>query len=178
MKADRRLFRRLIALHLSGYKVSAIRILGRKVMTPLGPLKLYTLPVEASLPQTQEVFDTISSSHPSGTPYPILIHCTHGKDRTGLIVTLILMLLGIDWEIIEKDYFLSDGELEADKAERQRELAEKGLGKEFVNCSEGFVPRVVDMMDERGGIEKWLVDVVGVESVKLGRMKRALLMRD
>ena len=88
------------------------------------------------------------------------------------------MLLGIDWEIIEKDYFLSDGELEADKAERQRELAEKGLGKEFVNCSEGFVPRVFEMIEERGGIEKWLVDVVGVESVKLERMKRALLTRD
>jgi len=36
-----------------------------------------------------------------------LIHCTAGKDRTGTIVAVIQMLLGVDDEEIVKDYTLT-----------------------------------------------------------------------
>ncbi|KAJ7286863.1 protein-tyrosine phosphatase-like protein [Mycena rebaudengoi] len=38
---------------------------------------------------------------------PCLIHCTAGKDRTGLFTALLLMLLGVDDEEISKDYALT-----------------------------------------------------------------------
>lgn len=31
--------------------------------------------------------------------YPILVHCIHGKDRTGLIIMLLLMLCNVDTEV-------------------------------------------------------------------------------
>ncbi|KAJ7023416.1 protein-tyrosine phosphatase-like protein [Mycena alexandri] len=43
---------------------------------------------------------------------PCLFHCTAGKDRTGLVAALILMLLGVDDADITKDYTLTTVGLE------------------------------------------------------------------
>lgn len=47
----------------------------------------------------------------SDIEFPVLIHCLSGKDRTGIVVIAILLILGIEQETIKKEYFLSDGEL-------------------------------------------------------------------
>lgn len=31
--------------------------------------------------------------------FPILVHCIHGKDRTGLVIALLLMLCDVDPEV-------------------------------------------------------------------------------
>lgn len=43
-----------------------------------------------------------------GDNLPVLIHCAHGKDRTGLIIALILSVLGVDDEVIAEDYAKSE----------------------------------------------------------------------
>lgn len=40
--------------------------------------------------------------------HPILLHCSHGKDRTGVITALILGLLDAPRELILRDYNLSE----------------------------------------------------------------------
>jgi protein tyrosine/serine phosphatase len=39
---------------------------------------------------------------------PVLIHCAHGKDRTGVIIALILGCLEVEDEVIVQDYALSE----------------------------------------------------------------------
>jgi protein tyrosine/serine phosphatase len=39
---------------------------------------------------------------------PLIIHCTAGKDRTGLICALILSLCGVDDETVAQEYALTD----------------------------------------------------------------------
>jgi protein-tyrosine phosphatase len=39
---------------------------------------------------------------------PVLVHCQGGRDRTGLLVALILRLAGVDPEMIAADHALSD----------------------------------------------------------------------
>lgn len=41
------------------------------------------------------------------TSYPLVIHCSAGKDRTGLVCALILSALGVRKEDIINDYYLS-----------------------------------------------------------------------
>lgn len=36
--------------------------------------------------------------------YPTIIHCATGKDRAGIIVAIILLLLDVDYETVVKDY--------------------------------------------------------------------------
>lgn len=43
---------------------------------------------------------------------PLLVHCTAGKDRTGVLVALLLALLGVDDETIIADYSLSNAYFE------------------------------------------------------------------
>jgi protein tyrosine/serine phosphatase len=39
---------------------------------------------------------------------PLIIHCTAGKDRTGVICALILSLCGVDDETVAQEYALTD----------------------------------------------------------------------
>lgn len=43
------------------------------------------------------------------TRCPVLIHCTAGKDRTGVVVALLLVGLGVARELAVKEYLLSEG---------------------------------------------------------------------
>lgn len=47
-------------------------------------------------------------------PYPVLIHCLSGKDRTGIVIAALLRILGIDQEVIIEEYMLSDGDVDKD----------------------------------------------------------------
>jgi protein-tyrosine phosphatase len=40
--------------------------------------------------------------------YPLLIHCTSGKDRTGFAAALLLMTLGVSRETVLEDYHLTN----------------------------------------------------------------------
>lgn len=52
-----------------------------------------------------------------GDNYPVLFHCTAGKDRTGIIAFLTLYLLNVDYETIIEDY-LEINEKNKDLAEQ------------------------------------------------------------
>ncbi len=39
---------------------------------------------------------------------PLIVHCTAGKDRTGLICALVLSLCGVDDEVVANEYSLTD----------------------------------------------------------------------
>ena len=40
---------------------------------------------------------------------PALIHCTAGRDRTGVVIAAILLLVGIEKRVIIDEYMMSDG---------------------------------------------------------------------
>ena len=54
----------------------------------------------------------IDLSDPSGLP--ALIHCNHGKDRTGVAVAITLRALGVPPETVMEDYLLSNKFLESE----------------------------------------------------------------
>jgi protein-tyrosine phosphatase len=43
---------------------------------------------------------------------PVLFHCTSGKDRTGIVIGVLLHIMNIPMEIIIEEYLLSDGEVD------------------------------------------------------------------
>ena len=54
---------------------------------------------------------------------PILIHCTAGKDRTGVSTAFLLSVLGVDRAWIEADYILTNRDVA-----RQVDFIEKSIG--------------------------------------------------
>lgn len=70
---------------------------------------------------------------------PIFIHCTSGKDRTGVITAAILKVCGIPDELIVKEYLLSDG---VDEAAPIR-TALKGFGNISTYLKGGIADSIV-----------------------------------
>lgn len=99
------------------------------------------------------MFDVLSSP----ASYPLLVHCTQGKDRTGLVVLLVLMLLRAPQVAIEKDYLLSESELRPEREERLKEIAAIGLPESFAGCDPEWAEQVSGWINEKyGGIESYL----------------------
>jgi len=44
--------------------------------------------------------------------FPLLVHCTGGKDRTGVFVAMVLTAIGISAPHIEQDYLLSEKDVD------------------------------------------------------------------
>ncbi|MBR3228393.1 MAG: tyrosine-protein phosphatase [Erysipelotrichaceae bacterium] len=70
--------------------------------------------------------------------YPVLFHCTAGKDRTGVIAFFILYLLDVDYEVIIDDY-LATNAFYVDKADRTyRKILEASDDPELAMKIKGF----------------------------------------
>jgi protein-tyrosine phosphatase len=65
---------------------------------------LYLEILDASGPVFRQVMERLASPRNS----PVLIHCQAGKDRTGIIIALILLALGVERELIIADFMKSN----------------------------------------------------------------------
>lgn len=65
---------------------------------------VYALMLDHNPLQIAQIMRAIVDARPGG----ILIHCSAGKDRTGLVAALLLALAGVPDEIIAEDYALSE----------------------------------------------------------------------
>jgi protein-tyrosine phosphatase len=54
------------------------------------------------------VRQAVSSLAAPGTLWPVYMHCTSGRDRTGVIVASVLLVLGIPATIVAEEYLLSE----------------------------------------------------------------------
>jgi protein-tyrosine phosphatase len=157
---------RLLWLMACGYREEAISILGREAMLPRGLIGLGIDTVDHSTNEIRNVFNILANE----SSYPVLVHCTQGKDRTGLIVLLVLMLCGVDAESISGDYVGSEEELLVEKEERLREILRIGLSEDFAGCPPNFVKEVTKHMQEKyGGIEKYLT-TIGIDEKAQSRL--------
>lgn len=67
---------------------------------------------ETSNPEVRRwLNDVVSYFSDPDTDFPVLIHCTSGKDRTGVVVAALLTIVGIERSMIIEEYLLSDGDV-------------------------------------------------------------------
>jgi protein-tyrosine phosphatase len=71
---------------------------------PASLAHLNHLVLELYQPQLAAIFKAVAHSNPAKV---LVIHCSDGKDRTGLVIALLLSLLGVEPEIVGRDYSLS-----------------------------------------------------------------------
>jgi protein tyrosine/serine phosphatase len=155
------LFKLLCCLAL-GYRDAAIATLSTQVMVPRGLVRLGLDTLDYSTREIKSCFDVLVDAD----AYPVLVHCTQGKDRTGLVILLLLLLCRVGQEAAEGDYAMSGRELEPEREERLAEIRKVGLDETFADCPPDFVRTVVNHLDEQyGGVEKYLSGIgVGEEA--------------
>lgn len=162
---------RLLWLIAWGYREDAISILGREVMLPRGLIGLAFDTLQYSTCEIKDVFNILADEN----NYPLLVHCTQGKDRTGMVVLLLLMLCGVEEDAIAEDYMMSEKELLIEKDDILRAIFRIGLSEEFANCPEQFAKEVTKHVQERyGGIEAYLT-MIGFDVEAQQRVRRIML---
>jgi protein-tyrosine phosphatase len=110
----------------------------------------------------------------SANRYPMLVHCTQGKDRTGLLVALILLLLDMPLEAITYDYCLSESELLSEQESRLQEIREIGLTDDFAKTPRNWIPELHQYLEQKyGGIRSYLGSI-GVDDRKQDRVVELL----
>jgi protein-tyrosine phosphatase len=111
---------------------------------------------------------------------PGLVHCTAGKDRTGLVVALVLEVVGVPDEVIAADYALSDAYLDTSTAKAiSRIRAIGGIGRWLDLGALGASPQVMHdalarVRSRSGSVREYLIGN-GLNARDLGNLRAALV---
>ena len=136
----------------------------------------YLLQLRDGAPQLVQALELLAGDG----QLPAVVHCTAGKDRTGLLVALLLDLLGVEREQVVADYAATTanmpGVLERVRASpffRSNGLA---VAPAWLFASEpDTMRRVLARLDaEHGGAERWALRA-GLSSGSVARLRDALL---
>ena len=135
-----------------GYRMEAISILGREVMQPRGLVGLGFDSIDHCGPEIADALRAFMSPE----NYGILVHCTQGKDRTGLVIALILFLLEVPIPAIQNDYILSEEELLPERESRMKEIRSIGLTEDFAGCPKDWIEKIDEHLRKKyGGVKEY-----------------------
>jgi protein-tyrosine phosphatase len=115
----------------------------------------------------------------TGAGFPALLHCSAGKDRTGIVVAMILAVAGVPDEYIAADYALSAGYLDPDRTAAIGQLqVSTGLGDKLTNDLILSPPRLIlDVLDSartsHGSVDGYLL-AHGLDDADLAALRSAL----
>ena len=147
---------------------------------------------EVSVETMAEVYTTILELHADSfgavvthaadpARLPMIVHCTAGKDRTGVASALILSALGVEEETILADFELTAEYYSAAKiAEVRPWLEAAGIDFAKVETYFGASPAVMaatlaELRTRHGSVEGYLTGPAGVVSATLGALREHLL---
>jgi protein-tyrosine phosphatase len=111
---------------------------------------------------------------------PALVHCSAGKDRTGIVSALVLAVLGVPDELIAADYALSSRYLDPDNTPAIAQLqASTGLGESLTRPLITSPPELIRevlswVRVSSGSVDGYLLDH-GLSLAELDRLRTALI---
>ncbi|KAL1842817.1 hypothetical protein VTJ49DRAFT_4146 [Mycothermus thermophilus] len=122
---------------------------------------------------------------PTGPPAPLLIHCTAGKDRTGVLIALILSLLNVPDSTIADEYSLTDLGLAPRHESIINHLVEgDALGGDRTRAENMVRARKENMLltltylrARYGSAERYVIDHLGLSEESVAQIRRNLLVR-
>jgi protein-tyrosine phosphatase len=110
---------------------------------------------------------------------PALVHCSAGKDRTGIVIALVLAVLGVPDELIAADYSLSAAYLDPDSTAVIGRLKATGLGDSVTSELLASPPKLIlnvlawARAAGAGSVDGYLTRH-GVSSAELAALRSAL----
>jgi protein-tyrosine phosphatase len=116
----------------------------------------------------------------AGGAFPALVHCSAGKDRTGIVIALVLALLGVPDEVIAADYAFSSVCLDPDLTPAIGQLiASTGLEedrtRELLSSPPGLILDVLaHVRATSGSVSGYLADN-GLTLAELAALRAALV---
>lgn len=113
--------------------------------------------------------------------YPILFHCTAGKDRTGFASIVLLSILGVDRNTILEDYLLTNKYTEK-FIENNLASISKNLGIDaellvtIFQAKEAYLEGAFDAIEKNyGSMDNYIENALGIEEPEIEKLKYILL---
>ncbi|KAF9263385.1 hypothetical protein L218DRAFT_999706 [Marasmius fiardii PR-910] len=167
-----------LLLILFQFRMEAIRLVGSYVLSPKGMIGLNLDMLEFC---QDEILQTLTILI-NPLSYPVLVHCTQGKDRSGIITMLVLFVLfstegddttrSVKLDAIKHDYMLSSKGLLRIYQSMLTEVRGIGMTERYLEAPGAVADEVHQyLIDTYGGPEGYL-DVIG-----FGEQKRELLRK-
>ena len=125
------------------------------------------------------VYGQLLSSLADPANRPAVVHCTAGKDRTGLAAALLLGALGVDRATVLYDYELTGQEDYFDADSLRRTLSAAGVSPAAAHVVIGApsapLARALEELDRAyGGTEEYLLGPAGLPPATLCELRQAL----
>ena len=117
--------------------------------------------------------------------YAFLYHCTEGKDRTGMVTALLLLLLGADRETIYEDYLYTNT-VNKKKAVKyywlvrlvKRNKPAAGLVRDVYLAKREYLDAVFDAIDNTyGGEERFIQNVLQLSKEDIQSFRERLIQK-
>ncbi len=114
-------------------------------------------------------------------PGPTVVHCTAGKDRTGLVIALTLLALRVDADVVTADFASSGANLTGEwadrmarKARRFRVILTDDLREVMAGSPVAALRGALDHLDaEHGGVDRYLAGI-GLDAAVIARLHATL----
>ncbi|UKA69004.1 tyrosine-protein phosphatase (plasmid) [Arthrobacter sp. FW306-05-C] len=130
----------------------------------------------------QRLTDAVRLIADSGAD-PVLVHCTAGKDRTGVVIALALLAAGVDREHVIRDYAATEANLAGDWSEMMLAALAKHPGleavgenlREIISASPAAVlSTTLNLVEESYGSAEGLLTAHGFSNADLQRLRDVL----
>jgi protein-tyrosine phosphatase len=138
--------------------------------------ELYRMILDERAEQLGEVLTALAE--PSGLP--AVVHCSAGKDRTGVVVAVVLALAGVSPQTIAEDYALTSTYFGDELRVMARAQAEsRGIDWErfepLLSCPPEYMIETLDYITERHGSVEAYVYSIGITGDQIAALRDSLL---
>ncbi|KAI8060629.1 protein-tyrosine phosphatase-like protein [Gilbertella persicaria] len=151
----------------------AAYLIGQQVLTPMGVNRMYK---EFATYCKQEIREALMVfTDPSN--YPIEIHCTQGKDRTGMVSALVMTIAGVPHDVIVNDYAKTQKALAPIYNEMLEEVRRAGLSEDFAQAPPQYMYELLNfLIEEYGSIDNYL-DSIGFGEAMRERVRKIICVQ-
>jgi protein-tyrosine phosphatase len=108
--------------------------------------------------------------------YPLVFHCTAGKDRTGFAAAMLLSALDVDWDTVMNDYLLTNQYLKPQSIVPQiPEQAMQAL-RQMWGVQPSYLNAAKEEIEQRyGSIDNYLLEELNAGKAEKDRLMKYLL---